>query len=299
MASLGSRLTQAAHHHEPRSRYLAAGRSVLAIAQLFFLLATPDRILFLHQLAGPSVISCGGLKATTLWCATSPDAGRVAAIAVLLGVASGFRPRWLCIPHWYVSFSIAADVTVIDGGARVAEIVAGLLIPACLGDERTWQWVRPRTPIAPSWRGAAYAALLVLRLQMAIIYLSASLTKSAFAPWRDGDAIQALVRDPQFGVPAGIVPSVERLLTHPPLAAMLTWSIIVVEIGIAVSMAGGRRSRLAGTAAAVCLHAAIILVMGLVGFGLIMIAATAVTCTGVPAVDSPLGRRATSPCLYA
>lgn len=292
MTSLLQRLTQAAEAHEPRSPFLAAGRSLLALAQLSFLLATPDRLLLLHRLPGQNATPCTGLKATSLWCATgnptSPnDLARLVAITVLLAVAIGFRPKWLCIPHWYVSFSIAADVTVIDGGGRVAQIVTGLLIPICLGDTRTWQWTRPRTPIAPSWRGSAYAALLVLRLQVAIVYLGASLTKSAFAPWRDGEAVQALVRDPQFGVPAAVRPPVEHLLANHPVAATLTWSVIVVEIAIAASMAAGRRSRMAGTAAAACLHCAIILVMGLIGFGLIMIAATAVTCTAAPGRAAP------------
>lgn len=285
MADLTQRLTRTAESFDPRTRALAIGRSLLAVAQLSLLLVTPDRLLFLHQLSGPTTTACTGLKGTSLWCATgslsSPNPiGRILAITVLLCVAAGLRPRWLCIPHWYISFSIAADVTVIDGGARAAEIVAALLIPICLGDTRTWQWTRPTTPMAPSWRGSSYAAHLVLRLQVAIIYLSAALTKSAFTPWRTGEAIQALVRDPQFGAPSAIRLPAEQLLAHQSIAAALTWSIMLVEIAIAVSMATSRRHRQLGTGAAVCLHAAIILLMGLFGFGLIMIAATAITCAG-------------------
>jgi len=84
-----------------------------------------------------------GIKATSLWCVTGGEqladpAGRTIAIVVLLLVLAGYLPRWSCILHWYVAFSIAEDVTTIDGGDQVAEIFTMLLGVIFLGDDRVW-----------------------------------------------------------------------------------------------------------------------------------------------------------------
>ena len=67
-------------------------------------------------------------------------------------------PRWTCVPHWYVAFSLADSITQPDGGDAVAAIATMLFIPMLLGDDRVWQWSRPAGPLAPFARGSAHAA---------------------------------------------------------------------------------------------------------------------------------------------
>lgn len=95
---------------EPRGRLLALGRSLLAVSQLSILLTTPDSILFLRLPGAPPANGCTGLFGPTLWCVgghsvQSMDVERGVAVAILIAVATGYRPAWLCIPHWYVAFS--------------------------------------------------------------------------------------------------------------------------------------------------------------------------------------------------
>jgi antimicrobial peptide system SdpB family protein len=156
------RLQSTTECFEPRGMPLSVGRSLLAFAESTVLLANPDRVLFSPFPDTPPDAVCSGVSMLSLWCVTgagalSHSADRIVAITVLGVVVLGFRPRWLCVPHWYVAFSLAVDMTFINGGEQVAQILAGLLIPVCLGDRRRWQWARPTEPMSPAWRGSACA----------------------------------------------------------------------------------------------------------------------------------------------
>ncbi|QMU74624.1 HTTM domain-containing protein [Streptacidiphilus sp. PB12-B1b] len=282
-----NRLWQAAQSFEPRGLPLGLARSLLAFAQLTTLLLTSDRTLFADPPGVTASTRCAGLKGVSLWCVSGGDArtytlGRVLAITVLLVVIVGYRPRWSCIAHYYVTFSIAVDVTATNGGDNVAEIFAMLLIPICLDDRRTWAWQKPAGPLRPAWRGGAFAAHAALRCQIAIIYLAAIASKLAFPSWRDGAALGVLAHDPEFGFPGVVQPYAQQLLSHAWATDTLTWSVLVVETLIALSMAFRRRTRSYGVVLAILLHGAIIVLMGLFSFGLIMIAVVLAACTDMP-----------------
>jgi antimicrobial peptide system SdpB family protein len=134
--------------------------------------------------------------------------------------------------------------------------------------------------MAPAWRGSAYAGHLLLRCQIVIIYLDASLSKLEFHGWRSGIAVPVLLNNPQFGLPPGIRQTVEGWLGPAWIGAAVTWAVIAIEITIAVTMLFGVRVRRVGLALAVCLHSAIVIVMGLFSFGLIMISLVMVVCDG-------------------
>jgi len=279
------RLLSTAECFEPRGMPLAAGRSLLAFAESTVLLANPDRILFSpFPDTAPDAV-CSGVSALSLWCvsgsgALSHSVDRIVAITVLVAVVLGFRPRWLCIPHWYVAFSLAVDMTFINGGEQIAQILAGLLIPICLGDRRRWQWARPAEPMSPAWRGSACAAHLLLRCQVVVIYFDAALSKLAFPSWQRGTAVPKLLNDPQFGLPPEARSLVEEVLDPTWIGAMLTWAVITAELSIGFSMLFHAGIRHWGLIMAICLHSAIILAMGLFSFGLIMISLLAVVSAG-------------------
>ena len=205
---------------------------------------------------------------------------RIVAVCILLAVALGFHPRWTCIPHWYIAFSLNTSIIVRDGGEAVAEIATMLLIPICLGDKRRWQWGRALAPMAAKWRGSAYAAHLALRLQALIIYADAALSKFASPGWRHGTAIAYVLDDPEFGAPPKVFRMIEPVIGVSWVVMALTWSVLAMEMGIAISAVGTRHMRYRALAMAIALHAAIILVMGLTSFGLVMIAFVALVCAG-------------------
>jgi antimicrobial peptide system SdpB family protein len=283
-----------AESFEPRGIPLALVRSILAFAQLTTILSSPDRLLFASPPGVMSETRCAGLRGVSLWCLTGGDAradmlGRVISIAVLLVVITGYQPRWSCIAHYYVAFSIAVDMTANNGGDNVAEILTMLLIPVCFDDRRHWAWMKPTRPLQPAWRGSAFAAHVMLRCQITIIYLTAAISKLAFPAWRQGTALGILAHDPETGILRAVRPSAQQLLSHVWAMDLLTWSVLAVETLIALSMAFRRRTRRYGLVLAIVLHGAIILLMGLFSFGLIMIALVLAACADTPAVRSPRG----------
>jgi antimicrobial peptide system SdpB family protein len=263
----------------------------LAVATASSVAFTPDGALFV-SVTGASGVRCEDLRAVSLWClAGQTDTGltlsRVVALATLAVVAAGFRPRWTCIPHWYVTFSLALSITQPNGGDHVAQILTLLLIPICLGDDRTWQWTKLSRPLPASWRGAAYASALVIRLQLAIVYTQAGGAKLLAREWRDGTAIFSIVRSPDYGAPQFV-----RAMLGPGaswLIAGLTWGTVAVELAIAVTVLATRRMRAYALVLAIGLHLAIGATMGLVSFAVIMIGSLTIAYAGT--VEQTMVRR--------
>ena len=277
---------------DPRDAPWAAGRSLLAAAQLVTLAFTPSRLLFFHLRAAPDA-QCAGLSRLSLWCIGGQPQSHTPAMAfaviVLVGVVVGLWPRWLCIPHWYVAFSIHADVIVVDGGAKVAAIVTLLLIPLCLGDDRSNHWLKTDEPMAPAWSGAAHASILLLRLQLAIVYLVAAVSKLEYSAWRNGSALLIISKDPQFGFPESWRPMADHLLSIACIGDVLTWSVPAVELTIACALLAPKPIRGYGLVLVILIHGAIMLAMGLVSFGVVMIASALLATL---ADDGRIGSRA-------
>lgn len=277
MRQAGSGLPARAAGFDPRDRPLAFGRSLLALATLSILVFTPTRALFVPTPDNPAGVRCGGARGLMLWCVGGqapwlPAARLVVAVAVLTVVVIGYRPRWTCVPHWYVTASLGTTMTIPNGGDSVARIVAMLLVLMCLGDRRRWHWRAGPEPYPAAWGGASYAAHLVVRLQVALIYLSAVVTKLRVQSWRQGTYLAEVFDHPYYGPSALLRSLLGPGLGSRPVVAALTWGTLVLELTIAASVVGGPRIRRCGLALGIALHGMIIVVMGLFSFGLVMIA---------------------------
>ncbi|GIF11378.1 sporulation-delaying protein SdpB family protein [Actinoplanes teichomyceticus] len=262
--------------YDPRGLWLACARSMFAAATLSIIVCNPDDVLFL-RVGDQSAVRCGGVQGLSLWCLGQVGDGdlslaRIVSVLVLGLVVVGFRPRWTCIPHWYVTYSLCVSMTLPNGGEHVAQIATMLLIPLCLGDHRTWQWQSPVTALHASWRGASLAAMYVFRVQVCIIYAHAAWSKLMEQSWRDGTAEYVIFFDPHYGPYPPVREALLPVLSSPSVIVGLTWSTIGMEIAIAVLALGTRRMRLAALGLAVLLHGGIIALMGMPSFGLIMIA---------------------------
>lgn len=271
------RFLESAAFFDPRGKSLAIARSLLALAQLCFILFTSDHDLLFAvphpRASGP----CAGVDRISLWCVGGGQQStnlpaRVVAVAILTGVIIGLKPRWLCVPHWYVAFSVIARLATVDGGSAIAEIVCGLLIPQCLGDPRSNHWKGSGAPLSATWRGSSYAAHLVLRAQIAIIYADAALSKAWHPAWRHGQALRILVQDPEYGAPGLVRAPAVWILKHGWVGLVLTWSVMIIELGIGASMFCATIFRRYALVAAIILHSAIMILMGLFSFALVMIA---------------------------
>jgi len=286
MRGMRTRALAAADSFEPRALPLAVIRSIFAVAELIGIIWTPDRALFVHEPGLPDGMRCAGIRGLSLWCVVGPSPGgligsRIVATVILVAVISGYRPRWTCVPQWFVTFSMTASVTLPYGADMVAAIATMLLIPVLLGDDRTWHWARPHHPLSPMWRGSAYAAWWALRCQIAIIYFDSAISKITVPQWRDGTAMYTVFVDPNYGLPPVFRHALGPVLSSEIVIGLITWSVISIELGIAVCALAGRRGRRAGVVLAILLHGGIILAVGLVSFGLIMIALVLSLCLDV------------------
>jgi antimicrobial peptide system SdpB family protein len=260
---------------EPRGLPLAVARTALATAQLAVLAFNPDTALFVDTVETPSGIRCDGVRVASLWCLTDgADDGqlisRAIGITILAFVVSGFRPRWTCVPHWYVAFSMAACMPMANGGDRIAQIACMLLIPLCLGDDRRWQWTDPATQLPARWRGSAYAAQLAIRGQIVVIYAHAAVSKLHDPLWRHGSAMHIIALDPYFGLQPAVRTFLGPALESYGLIATVTWAVIAAQVVIAVTVLGGVGWRRLALVFGIGLHSAIALLMSLPVFGLVM-----------------------------
>jgi antimicrobial peptide system SdpB family protein len=269
---------------DPRGVQLACARSLLAVATLSVIVFNSDDVLFM-RLGDEPAVRCGGVRALSLWCLAQGDDGsltvaRTVSVLVLGAVVAGFSPRWTCVPHWYVSYSLCVSMTLPNGGEYVAQIATMLLIPVCLGDHRTWQWLRPASALSARWRGAGLAAMRVLQVQVFVIYAHAAWTKSMEQGWRDGTAEYVISFDPHYGLYPPVREAFLPLLSSPSVVMGATWSTIGVEVAIAVLALGPRRMRLVALGLALLLHGGIVVLLGMPSFGLIMIALLLMNATG-------------------
>jgi antimicrobial peptide system SdpB family protein len=278
-------LARAADAFEPRGRPLAAARTLLALASGCLLALSPDRALFPRTAGVTDGPACDGIGRLSMWClagsgGVAPGICRVLALAVLLLVALGYRPRWTCVPHAYVTFSLSAAISLPDAGEQVIRILALLLIPICLADDRRWQWSRPVRPLPAAWRGRAYAAQLFVRLLGVTIYAQASLSKLAVPEWRNGTAGYYWLVDAHYGSAFAIRPPIGTILGSPVGVSIVTWGALAVELTLALCLLGPWRARRAGWALAVGMHGSIALLMGFTTFAMTMAGLWAIACAG-------------------
>jgi antimicrobial peptide system SdpB family protein len=277
----GPRLRRTIRAFDLQTLRFSAFRSTLAFAQLITLVTTPYDALMQTLVGSGAGPICSGLRRVSTYCLGRPlpyELVTVVMVLVLAGVAVGVLPAFMAILHAWIAFSIAASVSLPDGGDQAAAVCALLLISASVADRRRWAFGSPRL-IAPWRRQVALAGLMIMRVQIATIYFNAAIAK-LFAPdWVNGTAEYYVLRDPFFGVSGPLAPILEAATTHPVVTVAATWGAVLTELAIGVMILCGPRSRSLALGSCVLLHGVIITTMGLWSFGLIMIG-----CVGIAAL---------------
>lgn len=257
------------------------GRTLLALSTLSTLVSTPTDSLFRPVQGISEYPFCSTTASFSLFCVVpghALDWARLAGIAILLVVASGWRPRLTAIPHWWVAYSIQMSASIPDGGDQTSAVLTLLILPVALTDARRWHWQEPADHYDAPHRAltaalTAWSALLVIRVQVAFLYLHASVGKLAVAEWVDGTSIYYWFVDPMFGLPRWAEPVGTSLVLTPWGVAMITWGTIVVEFALFMGLIAVRRARPYLLVAGLLLHLSIGVLMGLGSFSLAMFAA--------------------------
>lgn len=260
----------------PWASGLGLARTVLALSTLGTLLATSPASLMAPLADGTVPPTCSDLTRVGLWCVVTAGKGELArwlSVAVLLLVASGWRPRFTGVLHWYVAFSLMANVSILDGGDQVTTVLTLLLVPVTLTDPRRWHWQSWPSNGVGIGRVIGYTGMVLIQIQVAVIYLHASIAKLGVREWADGTAMFYWLRHPTFGA-TGWVGSLAEFITDSPVGvAVMTWSSIVLEFALAVALLLRPPLRRYLLAAGIAFHGLIAITMGLISFSTAMTAA--------------------------
>ena len=202
-----------------------------------------------------------------------PQLGHFISLTILGIVILGWRPRFTCIPHAYISYSYSTSSMVVEGGDQIATIITIFLIPLLIFDSRRNHWRSIIEPNGEISQITGYFVRGLIRLQIAVIYLHAAVGKFASQSWKDGSSIYYLLNDPKFGSPMANAGLFSVLLRNSFIISLLSWGAIALELIIACSLFIHRNSfqqRFIIFSVAIIFHACIAVFLGLISFSLIM-----------------------------
>lgn len=262
----------------PWTNVYGLGRTVLALGTFMTLAATSAETLFRPAVGQPDFPQCAGFARAGIFCLLDQnlELARWIAMALLLVVASGWRPRVTGLVHWWVANSFAFSITIPDGGDHLTSLLAFLLLPLTLTDPRRWHWARALeaeaapSPARDAAKLFALSAIAVIRLQMAGVYFHAAVAKFGVAEWADGTALYYWLSDPVFGAPHWARSFLEPVLENGLAVAALTWGSMLIELALFLGLVLHRRFWKYLLPLGIVFHAAIALGMGLLSFSTAM-----------------------------
>jgi antimicrobial peptide system SdpB family protein len=255
------------------SNVYGLGRSLLALGTLLTLLFNPSNVLYQP---GPGAGMLAHAPAPLLrigifaLLSNHLELARWLSIFFLALAAGGWRPRLTAPLHWWVTFSHATISPTLDGGDHVAAVLTLLLLPIALTDPRTWHWSAPVTAQSGFWgelrQEIAASTAFVIRLQIAGIYFHAAMAKFSVPQWADGTAVYYWTTSPIIGAPSAVQSLLHPILSNAYLLSLTTWGVLALEVALFTGLVANRQVRAVLLPLGLCLHAAIIVLHGLVSF---------------------------------
>src|SRR5438552_2260717 len=261
----------------PWTNVYGVARSLLALAPAGTLAFSAPGTLFRPAAGLPPAPYCLGPGRISIFCLVPQDRlwlARWLGAAILLVVASGWRPRFTALFHWWIAFSLFVSATIPDGGDQATSVLTLLMLPVALTDPRRWHWqaLPEQTPTATRHvlRLLALSALLVIRVQVAGIYLNSSIAKLAVTEWRDGTAVYYWISQPVFGAPGWLHGILLAVVATSLGVIAMTWGTLILEFTLGIAIVMPRRSWKYLLMAGIMFHGSIALMMGLASFSIAM-----------------------------
>jgi antimicrobial peptide system SdpB family protein len=195
-------------------------------------------------------------------------------IILLAVIASGWRPRYTGIIHWWIASSLQNTATSLDGGEQVTTVLTLLLIPITLLDGRKWHWETASLKTSKWSKHAsviAFVSLIAVKVQMSVIYFNAGIARLKNPEWIDGSAVYYYFNSAMLGFNDTMLAIFGPLLTS-PFVFVITWGTTVVELILAASLFAPIKHYKLYFWLGFLLHTAIAVLLGLWSFSAIMIA---------------------------
>lgn len=154
-------------------------------------------------------------------------------IIALLIIIIGIYPKFLCFIHSWIAYSVFYSMLIVEGGDQINCILTLLLIPICFLDNRKNGWYKTnflnKTEKSFLSLNAKYA-LLFIKIQMAVLYLNAGISKIFASEWSNGTAVYYWFYDNMFGAPIWIQNSLGFLFKNDISVSFINWGVIVLEL---------------------------------------------------------------------
>jgi Vitamin K-dependent gamma-carboxylase len=184
--------------------------------------------------------------------------------ASLVGLLVGYRARLFAVLAWLThSITLNSGFFSLYGVDTMLHILFFYLMFAPSGARWSLDARLGRVSSAPS--SAARIAQRMIQLHLCLIYFNTGVAKARGMQWWDGEAIWRAMMMPQFNVI-----DMGWITAHPWMAALMGWSVLLVELGYAVFIWIPATRRLA-LASAILMHVGIGIAMRLWLFSLVMI----------------------------
>ncbi|EGQ3991741.1 TPA: hypothetical protein I1641_001639 [Staphylococcus pseudintermedius] len=259
----------------PYTKTIAIVRTIIASSTLMTLIFNPTSILFkkVSGIENPPI--CDTYTKYTAFCIlnnshTNLTITKWFVVVALFFIILGYFPQILGILHFYIAYSIQNTMVTIDGGEQVTMVITFWLMLISLFDNRINHWHKPNEHLSYN-KAIGWALMIVLKVQIAYLYLNSAITKMKNREWLDGSAVYYYLNDNLYGIPIPIY-NFFTFVLETPLVSVVTWGTLIIQLLIFASILAQSKVKKIMFIIAITMHELFALFMGLVSFSLIMFA---------------------------
>jgi len=253
----------------PYTNVIGLVRSMLALGLLLTLLFTNIHHLGIQNLDGEfinSVLVQSEWNFFALFGVEHLALMKVVAILLLLLVISGYFPQLTCFVHWWIASSFMFFSSVIDGGDQIHNNITLILIPLCLTDPRINHWHTSREKRESVFNLLGVFAIWVIKFQVAIIYLQASVAKYSETEWANGTALYYWLNNSVFGSQPLVLDLIMPILQNGLLISIITYGVMGLELILFAALFMSYKKRMILLPIALGFHFFIIIFHGIFSF---------------------------------
>ena len=258
---------------------LGFARSSLAIGTLLTFLFNNEHVMFksgINQNWSSALVPINNFN--IFWAVSDQHITLLkwALCVILCIIASGWRPRYTCIIHWFISTCFFNASLDIEGGDQIAANITLLLIPICLFDNRKFHWENITQPITNTLQSVkniiANSFFYLIKIQVCVIYFHSAVGKFVVPQWINGTALYYWFNHPVFGMVDALKYIANPIVTNSYLAFLLCWSVMIFELLLSAAILMNKKYYKILFQLGVGFHFMIIVVHGLFSFFFSMLA---------------------------
>lgn len=194
----------------------------------------------------------------------------VLSILILLITMFGFFPFVTGILQWYLIFSFVNISPVVDGGDQINSIICFLLIPINMLDFRVNQWRLEKT-VSLFNKFVGYVCYILIKVQVAIVYLHASVGKFVVPEWADGTAVYYWLQHEIYGFEYWDI--ISFIFKNSFFTSTITWGSVLLELLLFCAIFMTQKYKKYLFVLGVLFHFLIFIFLGLFSFFLVMTSA--------------------------